>query len=262
MSSAPPLAQERLEKLRILCQKYEIKPDLCHRLRQLEAFEIIFVCDDSGSMGSLVDQQVSSNGGDPFASVNKRRWDELCSIVTIVAEIAACLDPTGIDVYFLNRPPLSHVFAHDAILQAFSYPPQGYTPIVKTLDQMLREKADVFREKQVLVILATDGEPTDPLGNPNIPEFIQRVKSKPQNMFLTIVACTDDDASIKYLNVLDRKVPRVDVVDDYRSERNEIQAKKGKSYPFTFGDYVAKILLGSIDPTMDDMDEKGCCTIL
>lgn len=143
---------------------------------------------------------------------------------------------------------------------AFRNPPNGYIPIVKTLRQVFAEKASSLNEKKILLILATDGEPTDSQGRSNIPEFINFVEKKPINMYLTIVACTDDDGAISYLNRLDSKVPRVDVVDDYRSERNEIiKAKRDKSYSFTFGDYVAKILLGSVDPTIDALDEsKGC----
>jgi len=46
------------------------------------------------------------------------------------------------------------------------------------------------------------------------------------------------------------------VVDDFRSERKEVRSAKGTSFPFSFGDYVVKSLIGSIDPELDDMDEK------
>lgn len=38
----------------------------------------------------------------------------------------------------------------------------------------------------------------------------------------------------------------VDVVDDYISERAEIQKKRGKGFVFTQGNYVVKTLIGSI----------------
>jgi hypothetical protein len=40
----------------------------------------------------------------------------------------------------------------------------------------------------------------------------------------------------------------LDVIDDYRSERAEIQRVRGANFPFSFGDYIVKALLGSIDP--------------
>lgn len=55
-----------------------------------------------------------------------------------------------------------------------------------------------------------------------------------------------------------------DVVDDYRSERNEIKKARGHGFSFTFGDYVVKSLIGSIDPELDNLDEKDstCCILL
>jgi hypothetical protein len=45
------------------------------------------------------------------------------------------------------------------------------------------------------------------------------------------------------------------------SERKEVQRHFGPRYPFSYGDYVVKILMGSIDRSFDGMDEKrkkGC----
>ena len=43
-------------------------------------------------------------------------------------------------------------------------------------------------------------------------------------------------------------MPNLDVMDDYRSERTEIQRNRGPTFPFSFGDYIVKALLGSMDP--------------
>ena len=51
------------------------------------------------------------------------------------------------------------------------------------------------------------------------------------------------------------------MIDDYNSERKEIRHKKGSKYRFSYGDYVVKSLIGSIDPKLDKSDEKskyGC----
>ncbi len=39
---------------------------------------------------------------------------------------------------------------------------------------------------------------------------------------------------------------------------------RGHGFSFTFGDYVVKSLIGSIDPEFDNLDENysKCCTIL
>jgi hypothetical protein len=40
----------------------------------------------------------------------------------------------------------------------------------------------------------------------------------------------------RYLNYWDKKIPNLDVADDYRSERQEILKVQGKHFPFSFGD--------------------------
>lgn len=39
-----------------------------------------------------------------------------------------------------------------------------------------------------------------------------------------------------YLNHWDKRLPHLDVADDYRSERREILKVQGKNFPFSFGD--------------------------
>lgn len=49
-------ADERMQKFARLAGEYEISQPFASRLRQLEGFEIVFICDDSGSMGTAVGQ--------------------------------------------------------------------------------------------------------------------------------------------------------------------------------------------------------------
>ena len=79
---------------------------------------------------------------------------------------------------------------------------------------------------------------------------------------LRILACTDDNEAIAYLDRVDRNCPRVDVTDDFVSERHEVLRAQGPGFHFTFGDYVVKALLGAVDPMFDGLDEqKGWCSI-
>ena len=91
------------------------------------------------------------------------------------------------------------------------------------------------------------------------------LKSRAKSVYTTIVSCTDEEDTMSYLNNWDRALPRLDVVDDYKSEKNEVLRVQGRSFRFTFGDYVVKSLLGSIDPSLDNLDEHKLsrkCTIL
>lgn len=144
--------------------------------------------------------------------------------------------------------------------------PNGYTPLSRVLGTVLNNNSPSFLgEKRLLVIIVTDGEPTDDNGKADISGFKQCLKSRAKTVHTTIVSCTDEDDTMSYLNNWDRALPRLDVVDDYRSEKNEILRVQGKHFRFTFGDYVVKSLLGSIDPSLDDLDEHKLakkCVIL
>ena len=71
---------------------------------------------------------------------------------------------------------------------------------------------------------------------------------------------------MSYLNEWDSIMPRLNILDDYRSELREEKRVNGPLFQFSFGDYVAKSLVSSIDPTLhksyqyyDYDDDDGCC---
>jgi hypothetical protein len=225
----------------MIFQKHEISPQMAQKLQILQSYKIAFIFDDSGSMNTI-DSQSS-------------RWDELLQFANTSIEIASVFNPQGCDVYFLNRPVIRNVRNTNQLAHYFRDRPQGVTPLSRTIHQCISESMQTLNGKQLLLIIATDGEPTDPMGTPNIPEFKQILYTRPQNVFTTIVACTNDLNSIGYLNGLDREIPRLDVVDDYKSEFAEVKRVKGPQFPFSFGDYVAKCFIGSVDPDIDRFDE-------
>ncbi len=65
---------------------------------------------------------------------------------------------------------------------------------------------------------------------------------------VTFLACTDDLQAVNYLSQWDKRIPNVDVMDDYRSECVEVHRTRGRNFPFSFGDYIVKSLLGAVDP--------------
>ena len=150
------------------------------------------------------------------------------------------------------------------VAHAFSSPPSGPTPLAYAVSSILRDKAAVILEKKVLLVIATDGQPTNSVGQVDIPEFSRVLSQRSPNVLVSIVACTDDEASVGYLNDIDKNCPGVDVCDDYVSERREVLAAQGSRFNFSFGDYIVKILLGPIDPYFDNLDEKagGCCSVM
>ena len=69
----------------------------------------------------------------------------------------------------------------------------GSTPIVPVLRQVLQDKHSQIHERKLLILLATDGVPTDEQGRPDI-RTLQQVltnERRPINQVpVTIIACT------------------------------------------------------------------------
>ena len=110
----------------------------------------------------------------------------MCTTLSVVVDVASALDKTGVDVYFLNRAPMLGVTDSSQVKQAFQYPPQGYTPIVKTLNAVMAANRQKLSEKNCLLILATDGEPTDDNGRVDHHGFDKWMKAKPKKLHMAL----------------------------------------------------------------------------
>ena len=120
------------------------------------------------------------------------------------------------------------------------------TPLGETLQKAFANVGP----KPVLVLAATDGVPN------NMQLFVNTLKNRNvDRIFVSILACSDVDEEIGYLNGLDATVPHLDVLDDYSSEKKEVGRKNpGFKDCYTFGDHVARYFLGSIYSKYDSLD--------
>lgn len=240
--------QERMDRYGEIVDKYSISNFFALKLRQLEKYDIAVICDDSGSMGTPV-----TNPSSPFEPTESR-WSEAQRSLKIIVDIASLFDSDGIDIYYLNRVPIKNITRSETLdtNSNFLKGPSGSTPLGRVLKQVLEDKASTIKEKPLLLIIFTDGVPD------NLNEFIRTLKARSpiDRIFVNIVACTDDQSAIGYLNGLDKKIKFLDVCDDFQSEKTQIQKVQGSGFGFTFGDYITKILLGPIDPSIDQLDEK------
>ena len=164
------------------------------------------------------------------------------------------------------------------------------------LRQVLKEKRNQIYERNLLILIATDGIPTDERERTDIrtlEHVLRNERNPPSRIPVTFIVCTgrsmtmvfyitrpihsfflEDKQSMAYLNGWDKTIPNLDVVEDYRSERQQIQSHRGNTVPFSFGDvshidyslhsfdlfslqYIVKILLGSIDGWFDTWDENN-----
>ena len=234
-----------LRRLVSACSRHGIRPDYIRALRNLEAFDIVLIADDSGSMAQ------ESSQGDGTATT---RWGELRDVARVVVDIAAAVDQDGLDVFFLNREELKNVVEPGAVLARFNDPPRGGTPLTSTLKRALHAKgmqlcgetaalAPGTRRsgKRLLFIIATDGEPDSDEGG--APGFTAALRALPENCFVQLVACTDDEEAVAWMDQLDGQVRYVDVNDDYHSERAQVLAAQGGGFAFSRADYIVKVLL-------------------
>ncbi len=187
----PPGARDtfaaRMAKLHHLAGVHEIREDWVEKLRQLEQFDVVCILDDSGSMGSIV----TVPGQNAYSS-RTTRWDELKHTASIIVELVTAVTEHGVDCYFLNRPPVMGVTQAAQIQAAFDFaPPAGFTPLTRCVQQVLGAKAaqgSGTTERDLLIIIATDGEPTNDQNRPDVQSFIRALKQKGQRTFVQISA--------------------------------------------------------------------------
>jgi hypothetical protein len=242
MTLAPPPSYDSLstnqpnfDKLAEFCERKDIPKDTMEDLKLLVNWNIVFICDDSGSM-----ENKNEHG-------HKTRWEELKETVMVEIELATCLDSDGADIYFLNRPAQKNITEVAQVVNAFGPPPKGKTPMGATIEAVIRDKYGAG--KPLLIVIATDGIPSD------LDEraFFDLIKTRgvrdpgeqevrQDRIRFGFLACTDDDAVMKSLRKLDRKINGVDVLDDYRSEKKKADHPK----EFNRAKYIAKGLLGPI----------------
>jgi len=262
--SAPPpgyntvMDSSKSTKINTLIEKYEIAYLFSEKLSMLEKYEIVLLIDDSGSMNTPLNDHTA----------HATRWDELKSVINIVISVATIFDEDGIDIHFLNRSNHSNVKSLDEVDTILHDKPHGLTPLVSKLEEILTKFKD--SEKPVLVVIPTDGVPNSGNGQDDLKEFKQLLQNKNHSkFFISFLACSDQDSEIGYLNDLDKAVPNIDTLDDYCSERKEVVTVQGADFSYTFGDHVARLLLGPICPELDNLDERKFkkkrttrCTIL
>ena len=255
----------RLSRFEELCARHSISPLFASKLRSLEAFDIVLVLDDSSAMAARLHPSAASTSA-------LTRWDELRATVQLLVDLAATVDKDGVDLFFLNRPPAMRVAHASAVEDAFAPPPSGHAPIASTLERVMQVKgAGHVEGKRLLIVILSAGEPTDEDGRTDIVRLSAVLDARPPTVWTSFVACTDDRDVLAYLNTWDRVKPRLDVTDDYASERAEVLQAQGVSFPFSRGDYLVKLLLGAVDPDIDALDQKptkdtargaACCALM
>jgi hypothetical protein len=238
-----------MDRLQDILDRYEVSLAEANDLVVLQDYEIAIIVDDSGSMKMSSLPPEKRQLGVP----NPSRWEELKRTVELLMELSTCFDPSGVDLFFLNRQHVKGICGHTdpKFAEAFQHPPSGTTPLTETLQKVAKE---VGGEKPVLLFILTDGEP-----NGGFRKFaseltrLVRKESTTHTFKVQLMACSGNEDEIAWMGTLDKELTEIDCTDDYYSEKDEVM-KKGMP-KFSRGDWALKAMLGPVCSKFDNLDE-------
>lgn len=241
--------KSKAERLQRLQEEYQIPGYLSELIFVLEEYELYLVIDDSSSM----------NG---YAGSGSTRWEELQEVVRIFLKIGLLVDNNGIDVAFMNRrftgydgkkTRFTKIHTESNINNLFSEKPFGITPSSETLTEVMA----IHTQKPKIIIIATDGEPTDKKGRVCLKEFEEILTGRDHDKnFISVLFCSDDEHVLQTYLKWDRCIKNMDVLDDYDNEKKEVNAIQGSDFEYTMGYHVFRLIASSVIKELDDVNEK------
>ncbi|CAF2014973.1 unnamed protein product [Rotaria magnacalcarata] len=181
---------------------------------------------------------------------SRTRWEELREIVKIVVTIGSIFDTNGVNIRFLNRKDRYTIKGTDEINELFAGEPKGYTPLVRSVREILKLPVTAANsDRKLLLFIATDGYPTDANGVPNLSEFenVMRNERNSDTTYVSFLMCTDNQECVDYLSNFSRTMTNVDVTGNFNTERMNIRKERGAKFPFSKGDYITKVLVGAVN---------------
>ncbi len=237
--------QLNLSKFNLLVKQKELNPVVAKQLYDvLNTCHIVLLCDDSSSMS----QPIAEEGTDPFAPRNSTRWNELKKLAAAIINFTTSINDYGIDIYFLNRPKICGINSIAGLQNIFNIPPQGDTNLTASLMEIYHDKKHLVQDNKLLIVVITDGEPTDGTDNArdNLFKTINYIVSNSNNnTHISFAECTDNAEDMEYLDRWDGLLQNFDNTDDYREELTRVKALQGMQFKFDYNDYIIKILLAT-----------------
>lgn len=247
-STAPDLT-----RFHQLIKQNELNSDVADQLYNvLSTCEIVMLCDDSDTMT----KPIAEEGTDPFAPKRSTRWLELKKLASVIIDFVTAINPNGLDIYFLNRPALRSVTSTAGLQTTFNLPPNGGTPLIGAIKQIYEDKSNVPSDKNILIIVITDGEPTDGTRN----DLYWTLINKSKNVHISFAECTDNADDMEYLDQWDGLIKNFDNTDDYREELARVKNVQGQQFKFDYTDYVIKILLATFVRWYFNLDQVRVST--
>jgi len=249
-------SQSNLSKFDLLVKQRELNPKVADQLKDiLSTCEVVLLCDDSDSMSLTIAEE----GTDPFAPRNSTRWLELKKLAAVIIQFVTAVNDSGLDLYFLNRQKVCNINSLAGLQNIFNVPPNGGTNLTNSLMEIYEDKKHVTKHKKLLIVVITDGEPTDGTGNArdNLYRAINYIVSNSHdNTHISFAECTDNAEDMEYLDRWDGLLRNFDNTDDYREELMRVKSIQGMQFKFDYTDYVIKILLATFVRWYFNLDQS------
>ncbi|KAI8848627.1 hypothetical protein BC829DRAFT_375052 [Chytridium lagenaria] len=227
---------------------WRIPLEIAFDLSAMALYDVVFYCDDSGSMKG---------------AENGTRIDDMKVILERVAEVATVFDEDGISIRFMNDDVhADHIRRSTEVTNLLTNIPFKYTTPLgtelkkKVLEPFVLQPVRSGRglSKPVLVIIVTDGEP-HPEPRIGVQERVVEEWVALKTVSYQFAQCGRDLKAQEFLSELDSNATIGDVIDavSYYELEAEEYAKKGVD--LTPELYLVKLCVGSIDPSYDAQDE-------
>lgn len=220
--------------------------------RKLCNIDVAVIVDNSGSMATKEMCTIPLERG--FTQVEQTRWEQACKFYDTMVSLFE-LGQIQHARYTMNSITPYQTKSFSRFYNEIG-DPNGETPTIGSIERALSHGT-----KDILLIIITDGQPSD-CEMFEVGTKIKELKRKYTRgtVYISFVACTENQTAVKFLDQIDRKIKNLDVTDDYYTEYCQVLRVTGK--PMSYDQYITKAILGPIVRELDVSDETRCCTIL
>lgn len=258
-----------IDGLSDLFNEFEIPLGLMSKIQELstDEFHLVFLIDDSSSMGRKDSVKFNSQNFEILCS----RWEEVHERLLITFRFLAFVPVQSITIQFINRASILN-FKHSEhspasfygkverdLNSVFASPPSGATMLVDKLQSIFT--AASHKASRTAVYLYCDGSPSDIDGPRRIREMM--LARNARHTPFSFMSCTGNDADVEWAKGLDELVMKdnspsyIAELDDYPTERSEVEHDQGSGIPYSYGFYIICNLVASMNPSdLDALDES------
>lgn len=249
--------------------KYEIPIGLINKLFGLTDSELYFIIDDSGSMMGTSDVLAKDSSAWMKPKLKNsagfmNRWQECEDRLHILAEVLSYVPVKTIKFTFLNKsgeisfnrtegqsPKQYEEYFHKQIDSMFSNFSGGGTPLYTKLKAALSGVGSTRR----MIYVLTDGQPNDAEIS-TVSQLIENRKN-PEHTPISLLSCSDNNSETDWMKEVEERAQFCSELDDFVSERNEVEHDQGPVFPFSRGFWLLCMLVAAMNPNdLDALDES------